>query len=253
MQPTVSRGWPGWSNCWATRCLNAPDKGRLRANARALALWDDVAARLQDLQRVSDTATGAVARGAALVQCLPPSPALLPAVAAVCCVAGRRISITRRVAAAGRVDGAQRFDGPGPGASRTAPGYGAVPLDAGRLWPCCPQGHPLLAPGLCWVQHFANQPFVSLSPDDRYRRQIDGTLPQAGVAASFTLENPAPCHCAPWCSKGWGWPSSTRSALAMAGSGLVVRGLGFSVPFSINALLPLYRQPCPKRGRCCHS
>ncbi len=29
------------------------------------------------------------------------------------------------------------------------------------------------------------------------------------------------------------------TALAMAGSGLVVRRLGFSVPFSINALLPL--------------
>ena len=36
------------------------------------------------------------------------------------------------------------------------------------------------------------------------------------------------------------------TALAMAGSGLVVRRLGFSVPFSINALLPLYRPALPE-------
>jgi hypothetical protein len=32
----------------------------------------------------------------------------------------------------------------------------------------------------------------------------------------------------------------------MAGPGLVVRRLGFSVPFSVNALLPLYRPTLPE-------
>jgi DNA-binding transcriptional LysR family regulator len=36
------------------------------------------------------------------------------------------------------------------------------------------------------------------------------------------------------------------TALAMAGPGLAVRRLAFSVPFSVNALLPLYRTALPE-------
>ncbi len=42
------------------------------------------------------------------------------------------------------------------------------------------------------------------------------------------------------------------TALAMAGSGLVVRRLGFSVPFSSNALLPLYRTALPEAQPLLH-
>ena len=112
----------------------------------------------------------------------------------------------------------------------------AVPLLTLDEVAVLPAGHALAAQAVLQVQDFANQPFVSLSADDPYRRQIDARFAEAGVARQLHLQTHSAVAVCAMVQQGLGWPSSTRSRRwPWRGQGLVVRRLGFSVPFSINA------------------
>ena len=142
---------------------------------------------------------------------------------------------------------AQRFDLGLSEQAATPPGVQAVPLLTLDEVAVLPAGHALAAQAVLQVQDFANQPFVSLSADDPYRRQIDARFAEAGVARQLHLQTHSAVAVCAMVQQGLG-PAIVNplTALAMAGSGLVVRRLGFSVPFSINALLPLYRPALPE-------
>ena len=251
-QPTVSRelarleqllGYPLFERL----------QGRLRPNARALALWDEVQRSWQGLERVVERAValGQSHEAQLSVLCLPAlAHALLPGaiVRMLKAQPQLRVSITPQESPLlEEWMSAQRFDLGLSEQAATPPGVQAVPLLTLDEVAVLPAGHALAAQAVLQVQDFAGQPFVSLSADDPYRRQIDARFAEAGVARQLHLQTHSAVAVCAMVQQGLGLAIvNPLTALAMAGSGLVVRRLGFSVPFSINALLPLYRPALPE-------
>ena len=251
-QPTVSRELARLESLLGY-ALFERIQGRLRANARALALWDEVQRSWQGLERVVDRAV-ALGRPDAVqlaVLCLPAlAHALLPGAAARL-MQGQphaRLSVTPQDSPLlEEWMSAQRFDLGLSEQAATPPGVQAVPLLTLDEVAVLPAGHALANQAVLRLQDFAGQPFVSLSADDPYRRQIDARFAEAGVARQLHLQTHSAVAVCAMVQQGLGLAIvNPLTALAMAGPGLVVRRLGFSVPFSVNALLPLYRPALPE-------
>ena len=192
-QPTVSRelarleqllGYPLFERL----------QGRLRPNARALALWDEVQRSWQGLERVVERAValGQSHEAQLSVLCLPAlAHALLPGAIARLLRAQPQLRISITPQESPLLEewmSAQRFDLGLSEQTATPPGVQAVPLLTLDEVAVLPAGHPLAAQGVLQVQDFANQPFVSLSADDPYRRQIDARFAEAGVARQLHLQ-----------------------------------------------------------------
>ena len=251
-QPTVSRelarleqllGYP----------LFERQQGRLRPNARALALWDEVQRSWQGLERVVERAValGQSHEAQLSVLCLPAlAHALLPGAIARLLKAQPQLRVSITPQESPLLEewmSAQRFDLGLSEQAATPPGVQAVPLLTLDEVAVLPAGHALANQAVLRLQDFAGQPFVSLSADDPYRRQIDERFAQAGVARQLHLQTHSAVAVCAMVQQGLGLAIvNPLTALAMAGPGLVVRRLGFSVPFSVNALLPLYRPALPE-------
>jgi DNA-binding transcriptional LysR family regulator len=95
---------------------------------------------------------------------------------------------------------------------------------------------------------FAGQPFVSLSADDPYRRLIDARFAEADVPRTLRMETHSAAAVCAMVEHGLGLAIvNPLTALTAAASGrLALRRLAFSIPFSVSALLPLYRPPLPE-------
>lgn len=257
-QPTVSRelarleqllGYPLFERL----------QGRLRPNARALALWDEVQRSWQGLERVVERAValGQSHEAQLSVLCLPAlAHALLPsalarlqqAQAQTQTKAPLRVSVTPQESPLlEEWMTAQRFDLGLSEQTTTPPGVQSVPLLTLDEVAVLPAAHPLAAQAVLQVQDFAGQPFVSLSADDPYRRQIDTRFAEAGVTRQLHLQTHSAVAVCAMVQQGLGLAIvNPLTALAMAGPGLVVRRLEFSVPFSVSALLPLHRPGLPE-------
>lgn len=251
-QPTVSRelarleqllGYPLFERL----------QGRLRPNARALALWDEVQRSWQGLERVVERAValGQSHEAQLSVLCLPAlAHALLPGAIARMLKAQPQLRVSITPQESPLLEewmSAQRFDLGLSEQAATPPGVQAVPLLTLDEVAVLPAGHALAAQAVLQVQDFANQPFVSLSADDPYRRQIDTRFAEAGVARQLHLQTHSAVAVCAMVQQGLGLAIvNPLTALAMAGPGLVVRRLGFSVPFSVSALLPLHRPGLPE-------
>ena len=251
-QPTVSRELARLEQLLGY-ALFARSQGRLRPNARALALWDEVQRSWQGLERVVDKALalGRAEEAQISVLCLPAlSHALLPAAAArlLAHYPQARLAVTPQESPLlEEWMAAQRFD-LGLSEQETAPaGTQALPLLALDEVCVLPAGHALAARGVLRAQDFAAQPFVSLSADDPYRRQIDAVFAQAGVARQLRLQTHNAVAVCAMVEQGLGLAIvNPLTALACASARLVWRPLAFSIPFRVQALLPLHRPALPE-------
>ncbi|MET1115718.1 MAG: LysR family transcriptional regulator [Comamonas sp.] len=251
-QPTVSRelarleqllGYP----------LFARSQGRLRPTARALALWDEVQRSWQGLERVVDKALalGRAEEAQINVLCLPAlSHALLPGAAArlLARLPQARLAVTPQESPLlEEWMAAQRFD-LGLSEQDSAPaGTQALALLALDEVCVLPANHALAARAVLRAEDFAGQPFVSLSADDPYRRQIDAVFAQAGVARQLRVQTHNAVAVCAMVEQGLGLAIvNPLTALACASARLVWRPLAFSIPFRVQVLLPLHRPALPE-------
>ena len=88
---------------------------------------------------------------------------------------------------------------------------------------------------------------MSLSADDPYRRLIDARFAEAGVERTLRVETHSAAAVCAMVEQGLGIAIvNPVTALAACSERLVLRQLAFSIPFSVTALLPLYRPPLPE-------
>lgn len=255
-QPTVSRELARLEALLAYPLFERV-QGRLRPTARALVLWDEVQRSWQGLSRVIDRAValGRTAPVQLSVLSLPAlAHALLPGAAArlVRSQPEVRLSITPQESPLlEEWMSAQRFD-LGVCEQVAAPsGTQAEVLLTLDEVAVLPEGHALAGRAVLMPQDFAGWPFLSLSAQDPYRRQMDAVFSAAGVERTLRIETHSAVAVCAMVQQGLGVAIvNPLTAWAMAqggpaggggGRGLVLRRLGFSLPFSVAAVLPLYR------------
>ena len=253
-QPTVSRELARLESLLGY-ALFERIQGRLRANARALALWDEVQRSWQGLERVVDRAV-ALGRPDAVqlsVLCLPAlAHALLPGAAARLLQAQphARLSVTPQESPLlEEWMSAQRFDLGLCEQTAAPPGTRAEVLLTLDEVAVVPAGHTLASRPVLQLADFADQPFVSLSADDPYRRLIDARFAEAAVPRTLRMETHSAAAVCAMVEHGLGLAivnPLTALAAAAASGRLVVRRLAFSIPFSVGCVLPLYRPPLPE-------
>ncbi len=252
-QPTVSRELARLESLLGYALFERV-QGRLRPNARALALWDEVQRSWQGLERVVDRAV-ALGRSDAVqlsVLCLPAlAHALLPGAAARLVQANphARLSITPQESPLlEEWMSAQRFDLGLCEQVAAPPGTQAEVLLTLDEVAVLPVGHPLAGQPALHAADFADQAFVSLSADDPYRRIIDARFAEAGVGRTLRVETHSAAAVCAMVEQGLGLAivNPVTALAAAAAQRLVLRRLAFSIPFSVTALLPLYRPPLPE-------
>lgn len=251
-QPTVSRELARLESLLGYALFERA-QGRLRPNARALALWEEVQRSWQGLERVVERAV-ALGRQDAVqltVLCLPAlGHALLPAATArlVDAVPHARLSVMPEESPLlEEWMSAQRFDLGLTEQTTAPPGTQAEVLLTLDEVAVLPAGHALAGKPVLDLPDFADQAFVSLSPGDPYRRLIDARFADAGVARALRVETHSAAAVCAMVQAGLGLAIvNPLTALAEASDSLVLRRLAFSIPFSVAALLPLYRPPLPE-------
>ena len=251
-QPTVSRELARLESLLGFALFERV-QGRLRPNARALALWDEVQRSWQGLERVVDRAV-ALGRSDAVqlsILCLPAlAHALLPGAAArlMQTRTHARLSVTpQEPPLLEEWMSAQRFDLGLCEQTSAPPGTRAEVLLTLDEVAVLPAGHPLCQQTVLQLSDFADAFFVSLSAEDPYRRLIDARFAEAGVARTLRVETHSAAAVCAMVQQGLGLAIvNPLTALAAASDRLVVRRLAFSIPFSVTALLPLYRAPLPE-------
>ena len=255
-QPTVSRELARLESLLGYALFERV-QGRLRPNARALALWDEVQRSWQGLERVVDRAMALGRSGAVQlsVLCLPAlAHALLPGAAARLMQSHPEAHSTTRVSVTPQESplleewmSAQRFDLGLCEQTTAPPGTRAEVLLTLDEVAVLPAGHALAHQPVLDLADFAGEFFVSLSAEDPYRRLIDARFAEAGVERTLRVETHSAAAVCAMVEQGLGIAIvNPVTALAAASERLVLRRLAFSIPFSVTALLPLYRPPLPE-------
>ncbi|WP_353234814.1 LysR family transcriptional regulator [Diaphorobacter ruginosibacter] len=223
-------------------------QGRLRATARALSLWDEVQRSWQGLDHVIEHALALAQPHCSHISVLSMpalSHALLPG--ALARMHARHGQVALSVATQ---DGplllewmsAQRFDLGLTEQADAPPGTRAVVLPALDEVAVLPAAHPLAGKKRLKAQDFAGQPFISLGRDDVYRQRIDAEFMRAGVDRQLLLEAHSAIAVCAMVQHGLGVAIvNPLTARACESERMVVRPLGFSIPFQVQALLPLHR------------
>lgn len=251
-QPTVSRELARLEHLLGY-ALFERSQGRLRPNARALRLWDEVERSWAGLDRVVEhaMALGQPHHASLSVLSMPAlSHALLPG-------ALERLQRNHGEVAVSVAtqDGpllqewmsAQRFDLGLSEVAEPPPGTRMRSLPAMDEVAVLPAQHPLAAKQVLSAQDFEGQAFISLARDDSYRMQIDAVFAQAGVQRKMLLETLSAVAVCAMVQHGLGVAIvNPLTAQACAGSNLVVRRLAFSIPFQVHMLLPLHRPAVPE-------
>lgn len=246
-QPTVSRELARMEQLLGYALFERV-QGRLRANARALLLWDEVQRSWQGLERVIDRAQelGRPQAAHISVLCLPAlSHALLPGALARLRASHGEVAVSVSTQEAPLLQewmAAQRFD---LGLSEQAdapPGTRSQPLPAMDEVAVLPAGHALARKPLLQAADFEGESFISLARDDPYRAQIDAVFAAAGVQRQTGLETASAVAVCAMVQHGLGVAIvNPLTARASAGPQMVVRPLAFSIPFQVHMLLPLHR------------
>ena len=113
-----------------------------------------------------------------------------------------------------------------------------------------PEGHPLLARRVLELADFSGLPFVSLAPQDSYRRQIDALFAARGVTRALLVETASAVSVAALVRQGLGVSViNPLTALAFEGSGLAWRRLAVAIPFKLGLIRPLWRASNPLADR----
>lgn len=250
-QPTLSRDLARLEQLLGY-ALFERERGRLKATARARALFDEVERSFQGLARVIERAQ-ALGRGEAMELSLLSLPALshalLPAALAGL-LAGHpaaRVSITP--AEPPLLDAwlsEQRFDLGLAEQATPLPGVRVEPVLEADEVAVLPAAHALAARERLALQDFAGQDFISLAEDDPYRREIDARFDAAGIARRLRLQTHSAVAVCELVRAGLGLAIvNPLTAAACAGAGLAVRPLAVSIPYRVSALVPLHRPAQP--------
>lgn len=248
-QPTISRELARLEQLLGY-ALFERQRGRLKATARALALFDEVQRSFQSLERVVSRANelGRAEQERLNILCLPAlGHALLPAVSAAFLARhpAAQLSITPQESPLlEEWMSAQRFD---LGLSEMSPHQAVAGTRLERLISLdevcvLPAGHALLAKPVLSPADFAGERFVSLAADDPYRVQLDRIFADAGVQRRMQLETHSAVAVCAMVEAGLGLAIvNPLTALACAGERLHWRRFAVSLPFELNALLPEHR------------
>ncbi|MDO8903055.1 LysR family transcriptional regulator [Hydrogenophaga sp.] len=230
-------------------------KGRLQPTARALALMEEVRLSYLGLDRIAATALAlrSYAHGRLQVACLPAlAHALLPD--AIRRFVGRQVeaAVSLLPLDSPQLEAAmseQRFD-LGLSERRDPPSacdwQSLMVADEVAVLPA---SHPLCARTRLDPTDFEGQPFISLSPADPYRLQIDDLFEGASVRRELRLETASAVSVCALVREGLGLGIvNPLTALAMAGDGLVVRPLTAAIPFQVAVMTPRWRDAHPLRS-----
>ncbi|HEY1130936.1 MAG TPA: LysR family transcriptional regulator [Roseateles sp.] len=250
-QPTLSRDLARLEQLLGY-ALFERERGRLKATARARALFDEVERSFQGLARVVERAE-ALGRdeGAELtVLSLPAlSHALLPGALAALLdrYPGARVDITP--AEPPLLDAwisEQRFDLGLAEQATPLPGVRIEPVLEADEVAVLPAGHALASSRRLALQDFEDLDFISLAADDPYRHEIDARFSAAGVARRQRVQTHSAVAVCELVRAGLGVAIvNPLTAAACASSGLVVRPLAVSIPYRVSAMLPLHRPAQP--------
>ena len=227
-------------------------RGRLRPTARALALFDEVQRAYIGLDRILATAAylKAYEQGQLSVICMPSlSHSPLPAVCRRFMNAHPGVGISITPQESPLLEEwltAQRHDIGLTERSAPPPGTTMEPLMAADEVCVLPEGHPLLAKQVLSPEDFAGERFVSLSPADGYRKQIDEICRQRAVSRNLVLETHSAVSVCSMVQAGIGIAVvNPFTAQAFAGRGLEMRRFSVSIPFHVNIVLPEHRPSSP--------
>ncbi|MDC8773903.1 LysR family transcriptional regulator [Roseateles albus] len=232
-------------------------RGRLKPNARALSLFDEVQRSYQSLDHIAGRAhaLGRAEQAVRLsVLCLPAlSHALLPGACADFMAQHSGLQLTVTPQESPLLEewmSAQRFDlGLTEQVHQAPAGTQLLPLLAMDEVCILPAGHALLAKTVLTPADFEGLDFVSLSADDPYRAQLDAIFAQQGVSRRLRMEAHSAVAVCAMVSAGLGLAIvNPLTALALAGPQLHLRPFSVSVPFKVAALLPLHRPAQPLVG-----
>ncbi|MFO1227746.1 LysR family transcriptional regulator [Roseateles sp.] len=262
-QPTLSRDLARLEQLLGY-ALFERERGRLKPTARARQLFDEVERSFQGLGRVIERAQ-ALARdddSELSILCLPAlSHALLPRAVARLRAAHPSLRISITPAEPPLLDAwmsEQRHD---LGLTETAaplPGVRVEPVLQADEVAVLPAGHPLAAKPRLALKDFAGQDFVSLAPDDPYRREIDARFETAGVQRRLGVQTHSAVAVCELVRAGLGLAivnpltaavcaaqGAAQGTVQGAGQGIVVRPLTVSIPYRVSALRPLHRPAQP--------
>lgn len=246
-QPTVSRELARLESLLGYALFERV-QGRLRATAKALSLWDEVQRSWQGLDHVIEHALALAQPNHSHISVLSMpalSHALLPGALARLQQAQGPLALS-----VASQDGplllewmsAQRFDIGLTEHCDAPPGTRAIALPAVDEVAVLPVAHPLAKKKRLKATDFAGQPFISLARDDIYRQRIDAEFTRAGVERQLLLEAHSAIAICAMAQHGLGIAIvNPLTARACEGEQLVVRPLAFSIPFQVQALLPLHR------------
>lgn len=250
-QPTLSRDLARLEQLLGY-ALFERERGRLKATARARALFEEVERSFQGLARVIERAEalGRAEHAELSVLSLPAlSHALLPG--ALAALLGEfpaaRVAITP--AEPPLLDAwmsEQRFDLGLAEQATPLPGVRVEPVLEADEVVVLPAGHALASREQLALADFESQPFISLAEDDPYRREIDARFASAGIIRQLRLQTHSAVAVCELVRAGLGLAIvNPLTAAACAGRGLVVRPLAVSIPYRVSALIPLHRPAQP--------
>lgn len=250
-QPTLSRDLARLEQLLGYALFDR-EQGRLKATARARALFDEVERSFQGLARVIERAE-ALGRSEdaelSLLSLPALSHALLPG--ALATLLSRhptaRVSITP--AEPPLLDAwisEQRFDLGLAEQATPLPGVRVEPVLEADEVAVLPADDALASRKRLGLKDFEGRDFISLAEDDPYRREIDARFEAAGVVRRLRVQTHSAVGVCELVRAGLGLAIvNPLTAAACAGAGLVVRPLAVSIPYRVSALLPLHRPAQP--------
>jgi DNA-binding transcriptional LysR family regulator len=108
--------------------------------------------------------------------------------------------------------------------------------------------HALCQKQVLQPQDFEGERFISLAAGDPYRQSIDHMFAQAQVSRNTCLETASAVAVCAMVRQGLGLAIvNPLTAMALAGSDLLVRPLSVAIPFKVSLLLPEVAAPHPLR------
>jgi DNA-binding transcriptional LysR family regulator len=253
-QPTVSRELARLEAALGLRLFDRV-RGRLRPTVRAQTLLEEVERSYIGLERIAEAALGLreLTHGRLALACLPAlAHALLPEAVGRFAAAYPQAGVSITPQESPLLEdwlSQQRFD-LGLTERREAPrGTTQTPLLTADEVCVLPRGHRLLARRVLRAADFADEPFVSFTPADPYRRLVDAMFERHGVRRRLLVETTSAVSVCALVRQRLGVAIvNPLTALELAGDALHVRPLAESIPFHVSLIVPELRAENPLRA-----
>lgn len=253
-QPTVSRELARLEQVLGLALFDRV-RGRLRPTVRALALLEEVEQSYVGLDRIAATALSLrdFAQGRLQLACQPAlAQAFLPEALQRFVARQPEAGVTITLQESPMLEASlseQRFD-LGLTERHDAPvGTLLQTLLVVHEVAILPPGHALGAQAQLAPGDFEGQGFISLAAADPYRQQIDAVFAQAGVHRRLQIESPSAVSVCAMVGQGLGLAIvNPLTALALAGTGLLIRPFAVPIAFHVAVVLPQWRAEHPLRA-----